>query len=38
VVRLVALALELALQLHADLDRLERVRRRHGSAGGDTAR
>lgn len=29
VVRLVALGLQLALQLHSDLDRLERVRRRH---------
>jgi hypothetical protein len=38
VVRLVALVLELALQLHANLDRLEGVRRRHGSAGCDAAR
>ncbi len=38
VVRLVALGLELALQLHADLDRLEGVRRRHGPAGRDAAR
>ncbi len=37
-VRLVALGLELALQLHADLDRLEGVRRRHGPAGRDAAR
>lgn len=37
VVRLVALGLELALQLHADLDRLEGVGGRHGAAGGDAA-
>lgn len=38
VMRLVTLILELALKLHANLDRLERVRRRYGSAGGDATR
>ena len=38
VVRLVALGLQLALQLHADLDRLEGVRGRHGTARRDAAR
>lgn len=37
VVWLVALELQLALQLHADFDRLEGVGREDGSAGGDPA-